>query len=109
MKAKVTMSLGEYNEIIQRMERAETQLSTFCDMLLERAWMGPTSRRLRYDEEYIDQMLEEYGYDVKGRIEELSKEYDKDHDFEPITIPYGVDDLPTEKEMADSREAVGDD
>ena len=95
MKAKVTMSLDEYNEIIQRMERAETQLTTFCDMLLERAWMGPTSRRLRYDEEYIDQMLEEYGYDVKGRIEELSKEYDKeheDHDLEPITIPEGVDD-----------------
>jgi hypothetical protein len=89
------MSLDEYLELVQRQTRAETQLTTFCDVLLKRAWMGPTSRRLRYDEEYIDQMLEEYGYDVKGRIEELSKEYDKDHedhDLEPITIPEGVDD-----------------
>lgn len=91
MKAKVTMSLGEYNEIIQRMERAETQLTTFCDMLLERAVLTfKHDNILSHDDEFIDQMLEELGYDVKGRVEELHKE--DDEGLEPITIPEGVDD-----------------
>lgn len=81
----------ERDELIRRAKLAETQLTTFCDMLLERAaWIGPVSGVLRYDGDFITQMLEEYGYDVKGRIEELNREDEKS--LEPIIIPEGVDD-----------------
>lgn len=91
MTGVVKMSLDEYLELVQRQTRAETQLSTFCDMLLERAVLTfKHDNILSHDDEFIDQMLEEYGYDVKGRIEELHREDEKS--LEPVTIPEGVDD-----------------